>query len=426
MKQSIVNGRNYLHLMKSDNTPKTVKQILILAVIFGAFIGGLYLLFEVKTEEIDKGYKRPARENPYHAATLFLNQSGIKTTVIKGFKENEDLSQMNGTIIITDSRRHLSQQFHEKLYDWVERGGSLMLFAEPPNKTTSWLDAFSDDSEEDSKNDYILSAVGARVYEVETEAKVDQVENEAENTRACDVVEDHEQSACVEINFKGIDKPLYVEFMTFSALADDSETATATVRSKKGLHMAQYDIGDGLLTLVTDFHFWTNHHIQKNDHAFLLESFAENSDHVWFLSYGRSLTFLELIWKYAHFLILWLTLVLVLFLWRKSFRFGPILPGTETPSRKLMEHIVASSRFLWGKKKESYMIQQLQDFVDRRMKKKQPGYQAMGNSQKIEAIHRVTHISRTDIQQAFSARDRYKKSEFLRTVKALQMIGKKL
>lgn len=412
--------------MRSDKINTTVKQILILTLIFGVFTGALYWLFEIESEEVDKGFKQPARENPYHAATLFLNQSGIKTTVIKGFKENEDFSRMGGTIIITDSRRHLSQQFHKRLFDWVEAGGSLILYAEPPDKTTSLLDAFSDETKDNAEQDFIINALGASVRDIDSDDSAAYEDKEAAGASHCDEGRDNIASACVELNFNGIDQPLYIEFLTYSVLEDNSGRVVAGVRSKKGLHLAQYHVGEGLITLATDFRFWTNHHIQENDHAFLLELFTEDSDHVWFLSYGRSLTFLEMIWKYAHLLILWLALVLALFLWKASYRFGPILPGIEFSNRRLMEHIVASSRFLWGKKKESFMIRQLQDYVERRMKKKQPGYQSMNRNQKIEAIHRVTHLTRMEIQQAFSERDRYTKSEFLRTIKALQLIGKKL
>ncbi len=412
--------------MKADNTKTTIRQIIILLLAFGAFTGLFFLLFEVQEEQVDKGFKPIAQSNPYHAATLFLNQTGIRTTVIKGFKEIENLSQMDGTIIITDSRKHLSQNQNKELLNWVKKGGSLILFAELPKVSSSWLDAFTNDSDKTHQSDLILSTVGARVYKPESDASDDQAEENPESPTECENMSKLAMTACAKLRFRGINKPLLIEFSTRTFIEDKSKTANASVGSENGLHLLQYDLGDGLLTLVTDLNFWTNHKIQKNDHAYLLESFTENSNHVWFMSQGRSLSFLELIWKYAHFLIGWFVLGLALFLWRKSYRFGPILPGYQASSRKLMEHITASSRFLWRNKKESYMVQQLQDYIDRRMQKKQPGYKRLSQTERIEAIHRVTHQSRPDIHQAYQSRERYTKSEFLKTIKALQMIGKKL
>ena len=119
------------------------KQIIIalVLVVIAAMIWAIDIKW--KTVELNNGFDDAARQNPYLAAQLFIEQTAsddkTRTAVHNeiaesqfGFTLIDQLPSTDDTIIITSGRFSLGQRRTELLNQWVKQGGSLIVVAQMP------------------------------------------------------------------------------------------------------------------------------------------------------------------------------------------------------------------------------------------------------------------------------------------------------
>lgn len=130
----------------------------------------------------------------------------------------------------------------------------------------------------------------------------------------------------------------------------DVEAWTWRMGGEAGQVVLRRPEGRGEVILTSDLGFLYNERFPLLDHAAWLARILGDPDSgaqavVWSLPVEPSLP--AWLWERAWAFLLACGALLGAWLWRGLWRFGPWLPATPTARRSLLEHLVASGRFLW-------------------------------------------------------------------------------
>lgn len=413
---------------------------LILIGLGGYFV---FTLFQGNKIVIDTGFTLKARQNSMLAAELYLQRQGVDAESLHSFSQFEEMPSPHHSIVMMGSRLSLGERQNERLLDWIHAGGHFITTAE-----------FYEEGDEDAETD-LLSQFGAfqeyppdqmnevLYHDVEENGSGDTEQETSDNTQDMPIpfldeenplnVESTKRDYCASeeeytptaIPFEGVAQPLQVTFSPESTLIDESETANYAA-SEFGIHLLQYRPEQGLLTVLSDGDLWTNHHICFYDNAYLLWLLTKNSSKVWLLYRNDSPSLLALLWKHAPYVLISLSLLLGLVIWKNSFRFGPVIPDKKAERRQLMEHIEACGHFFWRHHHTALYISQLQQEIEERVQWHHRDYTHLSPTQKQERLSQLSQLDSEAITFAFKPPTQLKKNEFLRVIQSLQTIRKKL
>lgn len=306
----------------------TREQRLIRLIVGGVLSIGTLLAviwffnnFELAEREVTSGYSPEARSNPFLAAERFLARLDIDAVSISSTDLWRELPQPGDVLVVFrfvppagDTRRAL-------LREWIEAGGHLIIGS----------DAVPDLDEEDGKKlAGLLGELGVRAYEPEYD-------------------EERPWQTRIEIQFAAVEEPVGVTMATDRLLEDVEDLASAGTSLDEAWGLLQYELGDGMVTVLADNDFLSNRQIGSEDHAYalaLLVGLAHDGK-VWLVHDVMMPTLLELAWQYAGHLLIAVLVAVALWLWRLGARLGPLLPPAQQPRRDISEHLAASATYLW-------------------------------------------------------------------------------
>ncbi|MBL4794302.1 MAG: DUF4350 domain-containing protein [Pseudomonadales bacterium] len=460
---------------KLDDSQVNRLITLLLGTICILLVSGLayylYLNLEEISEEIDEGYTEEARRNPYLAAETFLKQSGLNAFTQKGLEKLDNLPSSDDTLIIFSSRMVLSERRNKELLDWIEQGGHLI--------TTS--QAFYN-SETDSSGDRFLDHFGLQRYLTEdlknqTETEVDptpqknldatteyteeNILDDTSNTKdeprapapapsfidppdntpryadmkectlkrredrsaACNDVVDE---ALTQITFGIKDDPVHVYLGTAHHIYDSTENATAQAGSAVATHLIQYHSGEGLITILTSDTLWKNSYINLFDHAYLLWLLMGDSETVWILYDVNIDHWLILLSQNAPAFLFSFLVLTFLWIWYRTYRFGPVISNRQFARRELMEHMEASARFHWHNKLQHKLTLTLRDDILQRASERQANFSKLDNSTQETLISRWTGIDAESLHQLIRNTPPTKETEFVTYCQHLQALRNRL
>lgn len=95
-------------------------------------------------------------------------------------------------------------------------------------------------------------------------------------------------------------------------------------------------------------------------------------------------------------------LALLLWLWRSSQRFGPLLPARPQPRRALLEHVRASGEFLFRRGQATALHRALLARVLRRLQSREPALAALAGDERNAALAARTGLDAGAIGQALN------------------------
>ncbi|MEO1175344.1 MAG: DUF4350 domain-containing protein, partial [Myxococcota bacterium] len=128
----------------------------------------LVLVFAVVIDQLEhvpvtryRGYRGEARYNSYYAMSLMLEKTGLDVERIARLPARGGLPPAGATLFLTASRATYSERRYEKLLEWVEAGGHLVVAAVPDQFNLNMFDA--DDGEEEDRRDPLLKRLALRV-----------------------------------------------------------------------------------------------------------------------------------------------------------------------------------------------------------------------------------------------------------------------
>ena len=386
-------------------------------------------------ETVDLGYSLEAKLNPFLAAEIYLKELGISAKSHWGLGALDDLSDHLDTLLITSSRLSMAEGGISQLREWTQNGGHLITTAQ----------SYYNDQKQGSA-DQLLDEIGVHRYPVDFEPSMEPLkENTATlNDETNEMAEDDSGKASMKleedvelltpIEFEDVENPVWVNLSGHSNLVDTSGKAIFSAKNNQGVNLLQYQMGEGVLTVLSDDAFLRSHEIGSHDHAYFLYLLTRGSKQLWILYSGETPSLPALAWKHAALLLISAFVLLAFWLWRRSHRFGPLQWNSSLPRRQLMEHIVAGSNFNWRHKNLDKLIKSIREDIDGRMQLRHRNYRQLSGSQKATLLQDVAPLSKSEIvwtltacsgvnQQLEGAKG---ESLFLRLIQNLQTIRKQL
>ncbi len=337
---------------------RSVIPMVLLVGVLGLLVYGFFALMEPYEESVDRGWGKAALLNPYLAIEQFGSAMNMRVASSYNFASLKSLPD-GGTVFISNTGDVLTHRNVEKLVAWMQSGGHLIVAA-------PYYD--------EDNPDMLLQIYGVRKLVVEDEgAIVDQdiklsetLENinaqesdaqQSGNGQVCEI-ENLAQDELTALTFNGVKSALQVHFSAASKLDhaylhsnDDSQYSGVKpsywAGDKFGTHFMQFNVGDGMLSVLSDKTIWQSERAGQFDHAYLFWMLSD-SDTDTVILYGASMpSVFYLLWHHAAELIVICALWLLAWIYYRSRRFGPMRGINVAVRRSMAEHIRASAEYLW-------------------------------------------------------------------------------
>ncbi|MCE3251088.1 MAG: hypothetical protein K0Q67_98, partial [Cellvibrio sp.] len=195
---------------------------------------------------------------------------------------------------------------------------------------------------------------------------------------------------------------------------------------EKREHLLYFDIGEGSVTITSDNSIWANQRIDCHDHAYGLWQLINPEGRVWFLINQDAPSLAAILWRNASYGVSAGIIALILWLWSRSLRFGPLLTVEQTGRRSLAEHIYASAMLLWRKQQHPQLLIVMRKEILERLDEQHPNLEQASSAQRLEFLQELTGINQADINQALFAEGLHHPQEFAAAIAHLQTILKQL
>jgi len=388
---------------------KNIKLIIISIVISCLAIASYWIYNNFKFEKVAVNIQAEATDEPLLAAKQLLERMGTSVIIIQNLPEAELDSQ--DTLILLQYNSLLNEQKTQQLLEWADSGGNLIIVSDIVH-----------DSEQSVKAqpDLLLSELNVFQYQNESPTKADPTEF---------MWQEYKLKVAFDPNY-------YLE-------TEDNEPAQ-DISDKNGSHLLQYYYGTGIISILSDLSFIENDKIAAYDHAqFLwhLTHFERSETKIWLLNHvledmeseiigetndwnmpNKMPTLFALIWTYMWTVVVSAIIILLLWLWSVSQRFGPLLPISKPVRRRLLEHIEASGNFLWRHGKTATLLHNARQALMQEINRTHPNWNQLPLSQLSEQLAQRCELSATEIENALSN----KNTDLVLTIQIFSKIRKTL
>ncbi len=407
-----------------------ISPLAVLGVVLLALVSwGLYSSIEFYDDTEHSGWSRKALYNPYLAAQTFMSDSGIGVIDVDTLVKLDQLDGL-GTLFFSDANQVQTPRQLKQLIDWLEVGGNVIYSA----------DSVSHD------DDLLLQEFGVEVDWSETE---DDAEADGEESSLIETLRDYNrqieegksreeiarefgksEEALTRVEFDDDIGEIEVAFDTSRALQhasfDDADDAglhqpISWSSSEYGVHMMQFEVGDGLLTIVSDPGIWTSYHIDAHDNAYLLWLLSSDDGSFAILRSVLHDSVWVLMKRNASELLIAGALFIVMMIWRQASRFGRMLPRDLSHTRALGEHFSSLSHYLWHRRNAEYLLAPLRQSVLRRASLTLGEFARADQARQFELIAERCDLNPGTIAKAFSIDD-FSEASFVQTVRLLKRI----
>lgn len=399
----------------------------VIALVIISVLGWLGWSIAQYFEYVDEVDWQPlqgeARSNPLYASRLFLKRMGIPTTSIESLQSLTTLPDTNTVIIITSARHTLRHEQVADLLQWVHQGGHLIIRSVTanweyftPKREQPLVDDNHNDSTDNPDDRQTFSDDAFQHYlQVYTGESIP-----------------FERKPSLPIQLPNAEHPLHIGSDYYEALVLDAES------EQQGLHkvllngqnfILQQQVSDGLITLASDLSIIDNYSLDNFDHAeilwHLVHSHTKLTPHpsaVWLVHSDDIPSLFQLIWQKFWPLVIMLGLLLLIWVWRASRRFGPMIPKAAESRRNLMEHIHASGHYYWQQHQHSILLDSTRAATQQRLIQRIPGWQAMSYEQQANVLATRTSLSEAQILTLLHKRIARRPHDFTETIKQLEYI----
>lgn len=284
-----------------------------------------------RTEET--GYKGKAKLDAYLAAARFLERMDYEVISKPGWPDLDEVSVMlvPASVLSTDA-------YVREVKEWVENdGGHLICLLEN-------AESFHDDWR------------GSGAFRIFGEEEVPESLKTWLN------------EAGLSLSMGGGDK------VEAKRLQVDGEDYEVFIESSLGVQkgnrarrpFAQAEVGEGIVTVMTDARPFRNRYIGDHDHAELLLALVEMSPYDGSVAIIRDggLSLWTMLWRHGWPALIGLLVLTVVWLWKNMPRFGPLRREDEpTHQRDYDHHLEALGDFQWRLDKGAAMLRPLRDSV---------------------------------------------------------------
>ena len=412
-------------MTRSSQATYTMFGALLLAAMAWAF----YLSIEFYEETVETPWSLEANRNSYLAAQQFLQRSGVEVTDADSLIRLKSLATVS-TVFISQASQIVNPRQLESVLDWLKDGGSLIVTADSLTNNddllleefevdVSWSESETDDSEEDKPS--ISESLRDYNEKIDSGMTPEEIEAEKWGDNFLTRIEFSDDIGTLEINFdpyRVLSHP-YIEGDDDRSESDKNPFSWAS--SDKGIHLMQFNVGEGLLTIVSDSSIWQSINIDQFDHAYLLWILSSTDGDFAILRTTHRDSLWQSFVKNAYELLIALALFVACWVWYTAHRLGRIIPLETGERRALSEHFSATANYLWHRKASKYLLQPLRDQIFRRAQFTIPEFSTANIETRLTLIAEHCKIDRQTIVQILQSDD-LNETSFVRTVKLLKQI----
>ncbi|PCK08645.1 MAG: hypothetical protein COA42_08200 [Alteromonadaceae bacterium] len=442
-----------------------IKTVLISALVIacvGLIAYSIFNSIEYYEEEQDTGYQAEAANNPFLAAQKYLQVQGVTVDETTEPFTAEALENY-GTLFVSGSSNVISPRQLNDLIDWIDRGGILLIRADINDSsskdffldylqlTSSYEkpDASDLDTEKEKENCLDQNTEDALDHPVEKSLEED-LANRPENgsddqaddcgqqalTALAFNLSDNDEQATLQLNFNphfGLDHPDIYEDIDENENTDSNEGNTPawilnyhSESGEHGIHFMQFDLGNGLINVLSDDYIWHNDNIASHDHAYFLSMLVNDQSPILFMRRIALPPLSELFALYAREAFIAGFILLLLWVARNIQRMGKIIHYSNTSRRSLAEHIAASGQYLWNGNWQQNLVAPLRDEIHRKARLSIAHYQQAEAKQQLHFLSDHSGLAHDIVKYAMTANIKHSEDDFFNTVQCLQKIRESL
>jgi hypothetical protein len=294
-------------------------------------------------------WEKPGKEalrNPYLAFERLLERLGRPVERVSDALALDRLAP-GGVLLLDNSRRiHVNARRVEALFDWVERGGYLIVAAEPRQI-----------------DDPVLKRLGIKWYQPPKaatrengDAGQDNGETGQDETDACESSNPpcERGTDVIQVHLPARGQPLSLRRSSRWSLWGLAPTSPVPVWKAGAVDSASavlhYDYGAGRITVFDGFDFLVNRQIGEYDHAELIWTLIRHYQPRGEVHLATRLevpTLWEWLAESAWMVLVSGALLIAAWLWKIVPRFGGTLASPNLARRSLVEHLAAVGRAVW-------------------------------------------------------------------------------
>ncbi len=382
--------------------------------------GACFSQYERVTIEEETGFRGRAAYDPLYAAELLFAELGLPMERPHSWKE---LPPVQHTILLP-GHSFQSAVPVEPLHAWVRRGGHLVVFGPSGSARRKFIEAEEEEPEAESEevldadkdvdfNDPLLEPLGLAFLPASA------VITDEEASEAL-VLSAGRGSRSVRINRRvGVASDIETHLQT--PAIDDTEDAEDATYS-----LVRVAVGKGWVTAVSDTEFLTNPQIGDLDHAAFAWDVVAPPHRIpeglsVFLRTGV-LPWYELLLRFAWMALLSGAIALVIFLWSRGSRFGPISAAEPPDRRSLLEHVAASGEFLWQHRLGEVLLQSSRARFLRDATRNDPFLARLPEKERIRHLAARAGLSGGQLASALEDRGVEDPTEFLHIMTTLESV----
>ena len=400
-------------------------------VLLGLVGWGLYASIEFYEETEESGWSIDALRNPYLAAQKFMTESSIEVTDVDSLARLDELTNL-GTLFFSDANQVQTPRQLEQVMNWLDVGGNVIYTADAVSHDDDLLlREFSVDvdwrefEDEEETEDKTLSQT-MREYNRQLESGKSREEiasSLSDEEDSITLVQFADDIGDVEIAFN--DSKVLSHPHILDSESNSEHDPFSWSYSEHGVHMMQFEVGSGLLTIISDPGIWTSYHIDQYDHAYLLWLLSSGEGNFAILRSVLRDSIWVLMQRNATEFLIAAGLLILIWIWRAGYRFGRLLPNDLSQSRALGEHFSSISHYLWHRRQGGHLVEPLRARVLRRASMTLGEFSGADQARQFELIARRCDLNPETIARAFASTD-FNEASFVQTVRLLKHIEQSL
>jgi hypothetical protein len=425
-------------------------RTLVIIVLLGALALGVFWFlrnYEKKPIEVHRGIYPAALKNPLLAAERYLQATGKEAVSRDDLDFFKVLPSPEDAIVIRHLPRGLGKTTNDRIMNWVEAGGQLLLIPGSP-------------SGHSPGQDDLLARIGVQLQKTGEDSdcgcpdeadKQEQNQDTHGNDPQTDSIEEdipvEPSDSVITLQFDTF--PVRLRYNYYSLLEDlgkkadfringshrliypdDSDTAQpggeSTVREEADW-LLEYTIGAGKITVLSDMSVFFNDAIGDYDHAFLFSWLLRERPRVWLLYAANARPLSAILWNRSPLFWSSLLVLLILVIWRMQKQSGTLLRPDGQAQRNLLAHLDGSGQYGWRLDSSAAMIEDNRKALLAAWTKRKSGCNPAGDSRNFDlaALADRTGITAEELDAAMTLKVN-SEQDLIRTSRAMQRVQMRL
>jgi hypothetical protein len=322
---------------------------------------------------------------------------GAKAVSVRSLPEVTSLPP-SATLVFPMGRQSLNLQSRRSLLNWVNRGGRLIVEAEPIYQPDPLLDAFG------VHRNFLKNPGGPKAGPANFAGRV-----------------------TVKIDLPaGLDP---VEVLLNRNPDLQARNALARFGDGRSTAAVLLQHGRGHVLALNGLDVFSNGMIGAHDHAEFLWRVVQVDDgapSVFFFADPQKLSIFEWLGTNAWSALAGGALFLALWLWSALPRLGPIAPDPERARRRLLDHLRASGRFLWVHGGSQLLVDAARDACLRRISRVHPDLIASPEPERSARLQELIGLDAAQSRLLFSQPAPARMIDFLHAIRLYQTVHERL